>query len=252
MSLPRSSMTRLLPDLVVGEIAENVVSMYVHELEDNDSEIVTTMVEKTRFTVLDVGDRPTRIMISAGEITGWISTKTDQDQPLTVKIKDAPRAVLGETVTKLQVRVEEDPKSEILVTIDIGTRFEVIEEGDQHRCKILVEGVVGWIPSKTDLDQPLIRYLSTEPGGKANKAVDTVLIRVASTVGAKMSKLLSSKSGAGGGQSRGMASQRSERGRVGVVGSQRQAEAGTAATKYNSMPQEGESCCTRLWGSRGL
>lgn len=238
--MPHSTMTKMLPGLDIGDTVENVIPMYVREAEEVDSAVVITLAEKTRMVVLEVGERPTRVMISAGDITGWITTATDLDQPLTVKISSTPEQ-LCEAVVKMYVRAEEDYRSEVLATMDIGDQFELIESGiDKNRCKILFEGTIGWIYTKTDQDQMLIKHLNTNASAKGVKALDTQILKAATTLTKGLSMAFSTRP-----EVRGMTSTRSNR-------SKRNQVMDPVVSKYTSEPQEGTSCCTRLCGSRGI
>jgi len=233
-----ANVTKMMADLAEGDVAETVVPIYVRETEELTSEITATLPEKSKITVLEVGDTNNRAMVSCGDVTGWITTKTELDQVLFRKLIANPDVILCQAVMKMQVREAQDMKSEVLATMDAGSEFELIERGDMNRAKILFEGTVGWITEKTDLDQPLFRIIPTAPKTKiAHKGVDAQMMRMVSNAGQSVTALFSTKQGQTAG---GMKSLRSQRG----------AAAGAAKSQKERPPpvDEQPSFCSKICG----
>lgn len=185
-------MTETVADLQVGDMGETVVAMNVRSEVDYRSEIVGSMQEGTKFVVVETGETH-RALISAGNTTGWISTKTDLDQPLTIRVKvGLGELEVHENLVQMTVREAMEFQSATVLTMPEGTQFELIEMGTQNRCKILIDDMIGWITAKTDLDQPLIKKLNTGGPTKLSKNLDTYVVRAASR--SQVTKVLSSKS----------------------------------------------------------
>lgn len=185
-------MTETVAAMQIGDVGETVVAMNVRSEVDYKSEIVGSMQEGTKFVVVETADA-NRALISAGNTTGWISTKTERDQPLTVRLKAGEGYLdLYENLVQVTVREDMEFKSPTVLTLSEGQQFELIEEGSQNRCKIVVDGLIGWITGKSDLDHPLIKKINTGEPPKMTKKLDTYVVRMASQ--AQVTKVLSSKS----------------------------------------------------------
>lgn len=185
-------MTETVADMMTGDKGETIMAMNVRAEIDFRSEIVGSLQEGTSFTIVETGDSH-RALISAGNTTGWISTKTDLDQPLTKKIQSGQGCLpIYENMVPLSVREDSDFKSSVVESLPEGSQFELIEEGTQHRVKILFDGVIGWITAKTNLDQPLISQVNAERVTKMSKNLDSYVVRVASQ--SQVTRVLSSKS----------------------------------------------------------
>jgi len=187
-----NAMTETVVALQIGDAGETVVAMNVRAEVDYKSEIVGSLQEGTRFVVVETGEG-NRALVSAGNTTGWISTKTDLDQPLTVRTKAGEGYLdLYENLVQVTMREDMEFKSPTVLTLTEGQQFELIEEGSQNRCKIVIDGMIGWITAKTDLDQPLIKKINLGGPPKMAKKLDTYVVKMASQ--AQVTKVLSSKS----------------------------------------------------------
>jgi len=205
-SMRGSLVTETVADMQVGDMGETIIAMNVRSEVDYKSEIVGSLHDGTKFVVVETAESH-RALISAGNITGWISTKTDLDQPLTRRLQVGNGYLdIYDNLVGVTVRQDMEFKSPEVLHLIEGTEFEMIEEGSQHRCKILVDGLIGWITAKTDLDQPLIRKKHDVVPTKLSKNLDTYVVRVASQ--AQVTKVLSSKS-MGRGVERSMSNMRS-------------------------------------------
>jgi len=185
-------MTETVAAMQVGDEGETVVAMNVRSEVDYKSEIVGSLQEGTKFVVVETAEA-NRALISAGNTTGWISTKTDLDQPLTVRVKAGEGYLdLYENLVQVTMREDMEFKSPTVLTLTEGQQFEMIEGASQNRCKIVIDGLIGWITAKTDLDQPLIKKINLGGPPKMAKKLDTYVVRMASQ--AQVTKVLSSKS----------------------------------------------------------
>jgi SH3-like domain-containing protein len=186
-----TKLTETMAEFEIGDIGETIVPMNVRAEMDFKSEVVGSMQGGVKFTVVVTG-QSNRVLISSGDTTGWISSKTDLDQPLTHKVKSGTGALPWcETIVAVSMRDNSDLKSAVTHNLPAGSQFELIEEGDEHRIKILIDDMIGWITSQTNLDQPLIKHLQVA-GVKMPKNLDNYIARVASQ--ANVTKVLSSKS----------------------------------------------------------
>jgi len=157
-----TAITETLADMDVGDHGELLVQMNVRSEIELKSEVIGSLPECCHFTVVERGTTH-RALVSSGDVTGWISTKTDLDQPLTKKVKSGTGSLpVYEAVVQLNLRECMDFKSPVLMSIPGGTQFDLIEEAEQNRVKVFVDGMIGWVTAKTDLDQPLIKELSKE------------------------------------------------------------------------------------------
>jgi len=174
-----SNFTETLPEFEAGEEGETLVTMNLREEEDIRSAVLHTIGEGTHFTVVEAGANH-RALISAGNLTGWISTKTDLDQPLTKKsgMKRKMSSTIYEIVTPLNLREEEDFKSAVMGHLPAGTQFTIIE-GCASRAKISVDGMIGWITAKTEIGQPMIKKLGASEM-KLTNPVDNYVMKVVS------------------------------------------------------------------------
>jgi len=191
-SMRGNHVTDTVADMQIGDVGEAVIAMNVRSEVDYKSEIVGSLREGTKFVVVETAESH-RALISVGNTTGWISTKTDLDQPLTLRLEVGNGYLdIYDNLVGMTMREDMDFKSPEVLHLPEGTEFEMIEEGPQHRCKILVDGLMGWITAKTDLDQPLIRKKHDLGQTKLTKNLDTYVVRVASQ--SQVTKVLSSKS----------------------------------------------------------
>jgi len=198
--------TESVPDMGVGDQGETLVAMNVRSEAEYKSDIVGSMPEGCSFIVIETADN-NRVLVSSGNVTGWISTKTNLDQPLTKKMASGTGELrLFEAKVQLQVKEDQEFKSTVVATIDEGVQFEMIEEGAQNRVKIFCEGTIGWITSKTDLGQNLIVEVGAEGAQRMSKNLDTYVARQMSQ--SQFTKVNSSKS-MGGGAERNMGKVRS-------------------------------------------
>lgn len=229
-----NQMTETVSDLGVGDQGETLVAMNLRSEVELKSEVVGSLAEAVFFTVVETG-APHRALISCGNASGWISTKTDLDQPLVKRTKEG-RGVLPvyEAVVLQVMREEMDFKSEEMATLPAGTPFDLIEEGPTHRVKILCDGMIGWVTARTDLDQPLIKSLQGGDGpAKMTKNLDTLIIKSVSQ--AQVGKVMSNK-GRGG---LGMVNSKSQDSSEG----QSRAAAGGDAKKKEAPKLSKLACC---------
>merc|ERR1740123_2463770 len=104
---------------------------------DFKSEIVNSIQEKILFTVVETNANH-RALISAGDATGGISTKTDLDQPLCKKVQEGAGVLpVYQALVQLGMRGDMNFKGEVEMTVTKGDEFDVIEAGPQNRVKIL-------------------------------------------------------------------------------------------------------------------
>lgn len=160
-----------------GDEGETLVAMNLRGEEDVSSQVVGSLGERSRFTVIDVGANH-RALISSADLTGWISTQTDLDQPLCGKLAHRQRHnELGvyEAKVSLNVRALEDFKSEVIGTIPGGVSFQLVDEGAYNRCKVLADGLVGWITTQTEVGQPLISRLDKPTEVKLTSPLDNAV-----------------------------------------------------------------------------
>lgn len=172
----KNTLTETVANMEVGDQGITLVGMNLRAEIDFKSKVVASLKESTPFTIIETGESH-RALISVGNATGWISTKTDLDQPLAKKVQSGGGFLpVYENAVALTLREKMDFKSDILYTLPEGSQFELIEEGPQHRVKILFDGLIGWITAKTDLDQPLIQSLSMHPSTRLAKNLDTYVV----------------------------------------------------------------------------
>jgi len=172
-----TALTETVPDMQVGDEGETLVAMNVRTEIDYKSEVVGLMPESCHFTVVETGANH-RALVSSGNMTGWISTKTDLDQPLTKKVKEGTGALpVWEAAVQLSMRQYMDFKSEVLMSLPEGTQFELIEHGPQNRVKVFCDGVIGWITAQSDRDHPLIKELSPDVSARLAKNLDSYVAR---------------------------------------------------------------------------
>merc|ERR1712129_527846 len=140
-------------------------------------------------------------------------------QALTKKLKSGT-GELPIYVSNVQLSMCEDMefRSAVVMTLPEGSQFKLIEHGPQNRAKIFVvdeddEASIGWITSKTELDQPLIKALDDAGSMKRMKNLDTYVAKqltksevqrvmsygAAPVVERPMGKVKSTASNAGGG-----------------------------------------------------
>lgn len=203
-----SQMTETVADMEIGDKGETLVAMNLRSEIDFKSEIVGSLQEGVAFTVVETGANH-RALVSNGDASGWISTKTDLDQSLAKRLEQGTGVLpCYETVVQLGVRESMDYKSTVMFQMPAGTQFDYIEMGPQHiRFKILVDGTIGWITAKTDLGQLLVKDMSGEAKNMSKgERLDTHVVKMASK--SQMTKVLSSKS-AGRGEERVMSTARS-------------------------------------------
>jgi len=201
-----TQLTEGVPELNVSDQGETLVAMNVRSEVEYKSDIVGSMPECCPFKVIETADN-NRVLVSSGNVTGWISTKTTLDQPLTRKLSSGSGELpLYEAKVQLQVKEDQEFKSAVLATIDEGVQFELIEEGAQNRVKIFCDGTIGWITSKTDLGQNLIAEVGGVETKKLQKNLDSYVARQMSQ--SQFTKVISSKS-LGAGAERGVGKVRS-------------------------------------------
>jgi len=188
-----TKLTETVADMCVSDVGETMVAMNVRGEINYKSEIVGSLMEGSKFTVVEVGESH-RALVSSGNTTGWISTQTDLDQPLTRKVHSGAGALTEcELLIALNLHQDQEFTSEVLEKLDAGTMCELIEEAPQNRFKIMVDGEIGWVTGKTDLDQPLVKKLpNSGDAPKMVKRLDTYVARVASR--SQVTKVMSSKS----------------------------------------------------------
>jgi len=181
-SIRGNKMTETLADLEVGDSGETLVAMNVRAEIEYKSDIIGTMPECCQFVVIETGANH-RALVSSGNVTGWISTQTDRSQALTKKLKSGT-GELPVYVTNVQLSMRQDMefKSTVVMTLPEGSQFKLIEHGPQNRVKIFVvdeddEASIGWITSKTELDQPLIKSLDAPDTTKRMKNLDTYVAK---------------------------------------------------------------------------
>jgi len=173
--------TETIPELEVGDHGETLVAMNVRCEIDPKSDIIGAMPETCQFTVVETGDNH-RALISSGDVTGWIYTKTDLDQALTKKVKSGTGTLpYYESKVQLQMRYDLKFTSAVMMTLPEGSQFQLIEEGAYNRVKIFVvddadEVHIGWVTSKTELDQPLITSLD-QRAARMSKNLDTYIAK---------------------------------------------------------------------------
>jgi len=73
-----------------GDVGETLISMMVREGQNFDSSAIGQIDAGTPFEVLEVVSTRNRVKVAAADLVGWISVKTDLDQPL-VKMKPKRR-----------------------------------------------------------------------------------------------------------------------------------------------------------------
>merc|ERR1740139_868093 len=145
-----------------GDEGTVLVELNVREEEETHSAVVAQVGPGTPFTVIEAAGAH-RCLISVGDLTGWISTKTDLDQPL-VK-KDASKGVqLYENLVPLNLREGEDFKSGVIASLP-------------RAAKIQVDGTIGWVTSKTDLNQILIKKVGEASSFKPYNLVDHYVLK---------------------------------------------------------------------------
>lgn len=203
-SMRKSSMTETGIEFRQGDVAENICAMHVRLDEDLNSDVVGTLPEKTSFTIIEVG-ACNRVLISVGTTTGWVSTRTDLNQTLVMKVKEGNGLVLeqGEAMTDITIRARAELGSGKVAVLPKGTVFGIVEECPGNLLKILVDNQVGWINSKTDLGQGLIVKLGHKAPTRLTKTLDTFVVRTASSAastatGLAVSKVRSTRSSSSG------------------------------------------------------
>lgn len=77
--------------LAVGDQCETVILSTVRAQEDFSSDLVSKLPVGTPLEVLELGASSKRLKVRAGNVTGWISQKTDLDQPLIKKVTQPVR-----------------------------------------------------------------------------------------------------------------------------------------------------------------
>jgi len=181
-SIRGNKMTEIIQDFEVGDFGETLVAMNVRAETEYKSDVIGTMPEICKFTVIETGANH-RALVSSGNVTGWISTQTDRSQPLAKKVKSGT-GELPVYVTNMQLSMKEDMefKSTEVMSLPAGSQFKLIEEAPQNRVKIFVvdeddEASIGWITSKTDLGQHLIKALDAPETMKRMKNLDTYVAK---------------------------------------------------------------------------
>jgi len=181
-SIRGNKMTETIADLEVGDFGETLVAMNVRAEIEYKSDVIGTMPGTCRFVVIETGANH-RALISCGNVTGWISTQTDQSQPLTRKRKSGT-GELPVYVTTVQLTMKEDMEfqSTEVMTLPAGSQFKLIEEGAQNRFKIFVvdeddEASIGWVTSKTDLGQHMVKPLDAPETRKRMKNLDNYVAK---------------------------------------------------------------------------
>jgi len=177
-----NKMTESLAQFGVGDSGETLVAMNVRSEIEYKSDVIGTMPEECEFIVIETGAN-NRILVSSGNVTGWVSSQTDLGQPLTKKTKDGT-GDLPIYVSSVQLSMREDMefKSAVLMILPEGSEFKVIEEGPQNRVKIFVvdedeEASIGWVTWKTELDQHLIKPIDGPDVTKRMKNLDTYVAK---------------------------------------------------------------------------
>lgn len=174
-------LTETVQDMEAGDEGHVIVAMNLREEEETHSEVIATIEVGTKFTVVEAAGNH-RCLISVGNATGWISTKTDLDQPLVV-LDESKGVKLYENLVPLNLREEEDFKSTVIASLPRATQFQLIEEGTYNRAKIQVDGTIGWITSKTDLNQNLIKQVGAATSFKPGNLVDNYVLKSFSVKG---------------------------------------------------------------------
>jgi len=166
----------------VGDTGETLVAMNVRAEIEYKSDIIGTMPETCVFTVIETGAN-NRALVSSGNVTGWISAQTDRGQPLTKKLTSGTGELPVYTNNvELSMKEDQEFKSTILMNLPVGSQFKLIEHGPLNRAKIFVvdeddEASIGWITSKTDLDQALIKASDGDGTTKRMKNLDTYVAK---------------------------------------------------------------------------
>jgi len=180
--LRKNQLMETVHDMQVGDLGETLVAMNVRAEIEHKSDIIGSMPEGCQFTVFETGEHH-RILISSGNVTGWISSSTELGQPLTKKVKAGTGALAAyECEVQLHMKENMEFTSKVLMSLPPGTQFEVIEEGPQNRVKVFVhdedgEANIGWITAKTELDQPLIKALNAQENRRLGKNLDTYIAK---------------------------------------------------------------------------
>merc|ERR1719277_2149140 len=191
-----NQMTETFADLQIGDQGETLVPLNLRSEIDFKSEIIGSVQDQVLFTVVESGANH-RALISSGNSTGWISTKTDLDQPLCKALaKGTGELPAYESLVQLNVHEDMEFKGSVVAVMEPRTLFYVIEQGSQNRYKILVDGEIGWLTGKTNLDQPLVKELGGGDAPKMTKKLDTYVVKMASN--AQITKMKSTKSMGGG------------------------------------------------------
>lgn len=141
--------------LAVGDWCETIVPLSIREKEDYRSPPILKMEANATFTILGVGANH-RVKVSNGTVTGWISSKTDLDQPLIVKVRSSAAGDNVVTLVPVKVRKDEHYISPVVAEVPEGTQFQIVQVGANNRIKVSSSEVTGWINSKTDLNHPVI------------------------------------------------------------------------------------------------
>jgi len=235
-SMRGNQMTETVSDMKIGDQGETLVPMNLRAEIDFRSEIIGSLPEQVLFTVVETGANH-RALISSGNATGWISTKTDLDQPLCRRVQEGSGALpVFQALVQLNMRRDMEFKSDVETVVPIREEFDLIEAGPQNRVKILYDGVIGWVSAKTDLGQPLISELTAEKVTKMTKNLDSFLVRALSQ--AQVTKVLSSRS-LGQGAERSMSRGKS----MGQETSATQAKAAGAQPKAPPQLSKLACCC---------
>mmetsp|Transcript_91797 Transcript_91797/g.259194 ORF Transcript_91797/g.259194 Transcript_91797/m.259194 type:complete len:1206 (+) Transcript_91797:117-3734(+) len=175
-STTRSSMRSEDEVWNAGDQCETVSLVTVRREEALESECLTELPIGTTCEVLQVGEGR-RVKVQAGDVSGWISSRTKMNEALIVKrkldvqfaIEDFEVGGQHEVKSMVTVRVAEALDSEVKTELRPGAIVKIIELGvsNKRRAKISTDDMEGWISMATKQGELLIGKVTEHRGERS-------------------------------------------------------------------------------------
>jgi len=151
---------------VLGDQCETVSLVTMRKDEALESECVLELPIGTTCSVVGLGEGR-RMKIKAGEIEGWISSRTKMNEPLIMKRRQEAQFAIDdfevggqhEVKSMVTIRTAENLDSEVKSELKPGTLVRIVELGttNKRRAKVAAnDGVEGWISMATKQGELLI------------------------------------------------------------------------------------------------
>eukprot|EP00927_Polykrikos_kofoidii_P084751 TRINITY_DN9024_c0_g1_i1.p1 TRINITY_DN9024_c0_g1~~TRINITY_DN9024_c0_g1_i1.p1 ORF type:complete len:1293 (+),score=335.19 TRINITY_DN9024_c0_g1_i1:146-3880(+) len=165
----RSSATQEEAIWQIGDQCETLSLVTMRKEQALESEVLIGLPIGTTCEVKQVGEGR-RIQVKAGDLEGWISSKTKMNEPLVAKCSVASRFAVEdfevggqhEVKSLVTVRGTEALDSALKTELQPGVLVKILELGkiNKRRAKISSDSVEGWISMATKQGELLIGKVS--------------------------------------------------------------------------------------------